>query len=140
MKILAPVDGSEASLKAIKCACKMLASTAELSITLISVHDDVALKHARTIVGSKAIEEHLRQLANEDIAKAKALLEQEGIRHEVVIRTGHVSQEIVDLADQGGFELIVMGNKGRSALHDLLIGSVAQRVLSLAKTPVLLVK
>jgi nucleotide-binding universal stress UspA family protein len=51
-----------------------------------------------------------------------------------------VAQEIVDQADQGKFDLIVMGHKGRSALRDLLIGSVAQRVLAMAKTPVLLVK
>jgi nucleotide-binding universal stress UspA family protein len=36
--------------------------------------------------------------------------------------------------------LIVLGSKGRSALKDLMIGSVAQRVASLAKTPVVLVK
>jgi len=140
MKILAPVDGSESSLEAVKRACKLLAAAAELSVTLISVHDDVALKHARSIVGSKAVDDYLRQLSDEDVAGARKLLEQEGIKHEVVIRIGHVSQEIVDLADQGGFDLIVMGNKGRSALRDLVIGSVAQRVLSLATTPILLVK
>ncbi|MGA1296613.1 MAG: universal stress protein [Burkholderiaceae bacterium] len=74
------------------------------------------------------------------MAGARKLLDKAGVEHELVIRTGHVAQEIVDQADQGKFDLIVMGHKGRSALRDLLIGSVAQRVLALAKTPVLLVK
>ncbi|MBU6284533.1 MAG: universal stress protein [Betaproteobacteria bacterium] len=140
MKILAPVDGSKASLKAIKHACNMLASAPQFSVTLMSVHDDIALKHARSIVGSKAVDGYLQELSDKDLASARKLLDKAGVKHEVLIRTGHIAQEIVTQADEGEFDLIVMGNKGRSALRDLLIGSVAQRVLALAKTPVLLVK
>lgn len=140
MKILAPVDGSKTSLKAIKQACKMLASTPQFSVTLMSVHDDVALKHSRSMVGSKAVDGYLQELSDKDLASARKWLDKEGVQHEVLIRTGHIAQEIVTQADEGDFDLIVMGNKGRSALRDLLIGSVAQRVLALAKTPVLLVK
>lgn len=140
MKILAPVDGSKASLKAIKHACNMLASAPQFSVTLMSVHDDIALKHARSIVGSKAVDGYLQELSDKDLASARKLLDKAGVKHEVLIRSGHIAQEIVTQADEGEFDLIVMGNKGRSALRDLLIGSVAQRVLALAKTPVLLVK
>ena len=140
MKILAPVDGSKASLKAIKHACNMLASAPQFSVTLMSVHDDIALKHARSIVGSKAVDGYLQELSDKDLASARKLLDKAGVKHEVLIRTGHIAQEIITQADEGEFDLIVMGNKGRSALRDLLIGSVAQRVLALAKTPVLLVK
>lgn len=140
MKILAPVDGSKASLKAIKHACNMLASAPQFSVTLMSVHDDIALKHARSIVGSKAVDGYLQELSDKDLASARKLLDKAGVKHEVLIRTGHIAQEIVTQADEGEFDLIVMGNKGRSGLRDLLIGSVAQRVLALAKTPVLLVK
>ena len=140
MKILAPVDGSKTALKAIKQACKLLGDREQFSVTLMSVHDDVALKHARGIVGSKAVDGYLQELSDKDLASARKMLDKEGIKHDVVIRTGHVAQEIVTLADQGSFDLIVMGNKGRGALRDLLIGSVAQRVLALAKTPILLVK
>lgn len=140
MKILAPVDGSKASLKAIKHACNMLASAPQFSVTLMSVHDDIALKHARSIVGSKAVDGYLQELSDKDLASARKLLDKAGVKHEVLIRTGHIAQEIITQADEGEFDLIVMGNKGRSGLRDLLIGSVAQRVLALAKTPVLLVK
>jgi nucleotide-binding universal stress UspA family protein len=34
----------------------------------------------------------------------------------------------------------VMGSKGRGVFKDLLVGSVAQRIVSSAKQPVLLVK
>ncbi|HTJ95958.1 MAG TPA: universal stress protein, partial [Rhodocyclaceae bacterium] len=62
------------------------------------------------------------------------------IKHNQAILIGHISEEIVKFAASGKFDLIVMGSKGRSGLADLLMGSVAQRVLATAKQPVLLVK
>ena len=58
----------------------------------------------------------------------------------MVVRTGHIATEIVALAKSGKYELLVLGAKGRSAVADLLLGSVAQRVLATAPTPVPLVK
>jgi len=140
MRILAPVDGSRTALKALKHACKLMRNFAGLKVTLVSVHDDVALRNARSLVGSKAVDDYLHQLSEKDLDAARKMLDKEEIAYTVEIRTGHVAQEIVELADSEQFDLIVMGNKGRSALRDLLIGSVAQRVLAQARTPVLLVK
>jgi len=140
MRILVPVDGSKTALKALKHACKLFRNFEDLNVTLMSVHDDIALRNARSLVGSKAVDEYLKQLAEQDLDTSRKLLDKEGIAYTVAIRTGHVAQEIVQLADSERFDLIVMGNKGRSALRDLLIGSVAQRVLAQAKTPILLVK
>jgi len=53
---------------------------------------------------------------------------------------GLVSKEILETATKEKFDMIVMGAKGRGGVLDLLIGSVAQRVVSSAKQPVLLVK
>ena len=58
----------------------------------------------------------------------------------MVMRTGHVAQEIVDAANSGRFDMLLLGAKGRGAVSDLLMGSVAQRVLATARTPVLLIK
>jgi nucleotide-binding universal stress UspA family protein len=62
------------------------------------------------------------------------------VKHDMVVRTGHVATEIVALAKSGKYDLLVLGAKGRSAVADLLLGSVAQRVLATAPIPVLLVK
>jgi len=140
MRILAPVDGSRTALKALRHACKLMRGFPGLKVTLVSVHDDVALRNARSIVGSKAVDEYLHKLSEKDLDASRKMLDKDAIAYTVEIRTGHVAQEIVQLADSEHFDLIVMGNKGRSALRDLLIGSVAQRVLAQAKTPVLLVK
>jgi len=142
MKILVATDGSKHALSAVKYAVGLLrqmASTAS-SITLISVHDDISLRHAKSFVGHDVVAEYLRELSEKELRPAMKVLDAAGVRHSMVIRTGHVAEEIVHCAKGGKFNLIVLGAKGRSALADLLLGSVAQRVLSIARTPVLLVK
>lgn len=142
MKILVATDGSRPALRAVRYAAKLVGQllSKSSSITLVSVHDDVGLRHAKAFVGSDAVADYLRELSEKELKAARKLLASAGVKHDMEIRTGHVAQEIVDCAKSGRFDLIVLGAKGRSAISDLLLGSVAQRVLATAKTPVLLVK
>ncbi|EPX58233.1 Universal stress protein family [Cystobacter fuscus DSM 2262] len=50
---------------------------------------------------------------------------------------GEPSAAVIQVAESGGFNLIVMGTHGRRGLPRLLLGSVAQRVVSRAPCPVL---
>lgn len=141
MKMLVATDGSKNALHAVKYAIQMLGRMSEGgSITLISVHDDVALRHARRFVGKDAVADYLRELSEQDLADARKALDKAGVSHDMIIRTGHVATEIVEAAERGKFDLLVMGSKGRSALKDLLIGSVAKRVAEISRVPVLLVR
>jgi nucleotide-binding universal stress UspA family protein len=141
MKLLVATDGSKNALKAVRQAARLAAAfTDRTTITLISVHDDTALRHAERFVGKKTVDDYLRELSDHDLADSRKALDKAGVKHDMVIRVGHIAQEIASFADQGKFDMIVMGSKGRSALKDLLVGSVAQRVAELAKTPLLLVK
>jgi nucleotide-binding universal stress UspA family protein len=141
MKMLVATDGSKNALHAVKYAIQLLGRMSEGgSITLISVHDDVALRHARRFVGKDAVADYLRELSEQDLADARKALDKAGVSHDMIIRTGHVATEIVEAAERGKFDLLVMGSKGRSAMKDLLIGSVAKRVAEISKVPVLLVR
>jgi len=142
MKILVATDGSKPALHAVKYAISLVRqlSSTSSSITLISVHDDVGLRHAKSFVGREVVADYLRELSEKELKPARKLLDAAGIKHDMVVRTGHVSTEIVSLAESGKYELLVLGAKGRTAVADLLLGSVAQRVLATAQTPVLPVK
>jgi nucleotide-binding universal stress UspA family protein len=142
MKILVATDGSKNALRAVKYAARLahLLRTASNKITLISVHDDAGLRHAKAFVGNAEVADYLRELSEKELKPARRLLRAEGIGYDMEIRTGRVAQEIVACADKGKFDMIVLGSKGRSAVVDLLIGSVAQRVLATAKQPVVVVK
>ncbi|RYF72468.1 MAG: universal stress protein [Comamonadaceae bacterium] len=142
MKILVAVDGSRNALRAVKYAVRLahLLRTASNKITLISVHDDIGLRHARAFVGNAEVADYLRELSEKELKAARKLLKDDGIGYDMEIRTGQVAQEIIECANKGKFDMIVLGSKGRSAVADLLIGSVAQRVLASAKQPVVVVK
>ena len=142
MKILVANDGSKSALQAVKYASKLVRqlSSTSSSITLISVHDDTGLRHAKAFVGSDAVADYLRELSEKELKAARELLKASEVEYDIEIRTGHVAQEIVRCADEGNFDMIVVGSKGRSAMTDLLIGSVAQRVLANSSKPVVVVK
>jgi nucleotide-binding universal stress UspA family protein len=142
MKILVATDGSKPALQAVKYAAKLvkLINSAPSSITVISVHDDAALRHAQSFVGKAEVADYLRELSDKEIKPACKALDAAGVKHDMVIRTGHVAQEIVAFAKAGKYDLIVLGAKGRGTIADLLLGSVAQRVLATAQQPVMLVK
>ncbi len=142
MKILVATDGTNHALNAVKYAIRLVRMLApgSHSITLVSVHDDAGLRHAKAFVGREAVASYLRDLSEKELKPARKLLDASDIPHDVELRTGHVAEEIVACARRGKFDLIVLGAKGRAALSDLLLGSVAQRVLTISETPVLLVK
>lgn len=59
-------------------------------------------------------------------------------RPSVKVINGYVTQTILDCADEIDADLIVMGSNGHGVISELLIGSVADKVVRLSKRPVLL--
>jgi nucleotide-binding universal stress UspA family protein len=140
MKILVAVDGSKSSLNAVKYAVKLVSNLrSEDRITLINVHDDQGLRHAQQFVGKEGIADYLREVSDKELKAALAVLVKAGVKHDSIIQTGHVAEVISNAANKK-FDMLVMGTKGRSGMVDLLVGSVAQRVMSTCNKPVLLVK
>ena len=142
MRILVATDGSRAALHAVKYAVKLIGqlSSQSSSVTLISVHDNAGLRHARAFVGRSVVADYLRELSEKELRPARRVLDAARVEHDMVVRTGHVAAEIVALARSGKYDLLVLGAKGRNPVGDLVLGSVARRVLAIAPIPVLLVK
>jgi nucleotide-binding universal stress UspA family protein len=59
--------------------------------------------------------------------------------HTHVIR-GHPVQDIIKLADSLDVDLLAIGARGHSALYERMIGGNADRLMQLAKCPVLIAK
>lgn len=141
MKILLPIDGSKSSLNAAKYVAKTAKnSRSPVVVTLISVHDDVGLGHVKQFVAKSVVDDYLREVSEKELKAAQKVLDAAGVKHNIVIKRGHISDEIMALANKDKVDLIVMGAKGRSGFVDALMGSVAQRISSCAKQPVLLIK
>lgn len=141
MKILLPIDGSKSSVNAAKYAAKLAKnSRSPAVITLVSIHDDASLNHVKQFVSKSVVDDYLREVSEKELKAAQKVLDAARVKHNMVIKRGHIAEEIVALANKDKVDLIVMGTKGRGGILDVLIGSVAQRVSGSAKQPVLLVK
>ena len=141
MKVLLPVDGSKSSLNAAKYVAKLAKnSRSPVKVTLVSIHDDIGLGHVKQFVSKSVVDDYLREVSEKDLKPAQKVLDAARVKHNMVIKRGHVAEEIVALANKDKVDMIVMGAKGRSGFLDVLMGSVAQRVSSASKQPVLLIK
>jgi len=109
-------------------------------ITLISVHDDTALKHFSRHVPKVVIYDYLRDLCNKDLEASKNYLDKLHVDYDWIVEFGQPVEQILLAGKRGGYDLIVLGTKGRSIFNDLLLGSVATRVASASSIPVTLVK
>jgi nucleotide-binding universal stress UspA family protein len=126
MKVLVPVDGSEASLRAVDYAIKM----ADSSLVLLNVQD---FGVANEFVDCKQIAEHAAaQALKEATDKAKAA----GADFKSVARTGQVAERIAQVARDEDVQHIVMGTRGLGRA----LGSVAMKVIHLAEVPITLIK
>ena len=141
MKILIAVDGSKASVGAVKYAARLYKSMkAECHLTLITVQDDSSLRLFKKYTPKGTVDDYLREGADKNLAWAIKYLNKTGLAHDMVIKFGHPAEQIIKESKSGTFDMIVMGTKGRSTWSDTLLGSVAQRVSGLSKIPVLLIK
>jgi len=64
----------------------------------------------------------------------------EKVQVETMLVEGHAVQEIVRVAKEGNYDLIVIGARGLSKIREILLGSVSDGVIHHSTCPILLVK
>jgi nucleotide-binding universal stress UspA family protein len=138
--ILCPIDGSEASLDAVRKAGN-LAKAHDGKVTLLYVVP-LALSHLLRNADDdldslqKHVEERLSDRADEHLQVATEVCQVPAVLKK---KTGHPTQAIVEEAVNGDYDLIVMGNRGLGGVSQLL-GSVSAYVVHHSPIPVLVDK
>ena|ERR1700680_1112405 len=74
------------------------------------------------------------------VERVRSQAEQNSIKIRVHVVSGPPVRMIVDLVDEIGADLLVIGATGHSALYERMVGSRADRIVQLAACPVLVVK
>ncbi|HTV24893.1 MAG TPA: universal stress protein [Polyangiaceae bacterium] len=140
-KILVPVDFSTHSAQATRVAAD-LARRFDAALTLAYVYDPLAyaLPDGFAMVGQTEVDRLLDAFRAQLAQNKRQALEAGAPRVDTQLLQGFVSGEIVEFANRGQFDLIVMGTHGRTGMQHLVMGSVAERVVRLAQCPVLTVK
>lgn len=154
-RLLVPVDGSNASIAAVKKSIEIARNNSSY-IKLVSVVKSSENKKkdrnenlwdaADGIIINDS-EELEKKLENKYVENSEKLLSQiisrldfNGIKVEKEVLIGEPYSKIVEQAKNGNFDLIVMGNRGYSKIKRLFVGSVTQRVIAEAPSPVLVIR
>jgi nucleotide-binding universal stress UspA family protein len=141
--IVVGTDGSETAGKAVQEAVD-LAKQIGASIALVSAYEPVSSQRLRE--EARQVPSDLEWMVNprEDVDStleaAAEKVEAAGIKVETFAREGDPADAILDVAEEQGSDLIVVGNKGMTGAKRFLLGSVPNKVSHHAPCSVLIVR
>ncbi len=133
--VVVPVDFSEFSWEALRTAAQLVDSPSALQ--LIHVLPNLSPMEPGVIWGT--VDDHGRAVHAEQALRDR--LPDAGLKAAAIhIRFGEPAHEIAEAAQALKADLIVISSHGRTGAAHLLIGSVAERVVRLARCPVLVLR
>ncbi len=140
MKILVPIDGSAASLDAARQAVCMVQAGLRASLVLANVQEPATLYEMLLAHDAEVIEQVSAKAGLHLLEPARALVRAAGVDHEIEVASGDPAHTLIDILENFGCGMVVMGARGMGTLRSALLGSVSHEVLHAAQVPVLIVK
>ncbi len=149
-KILYATDLSETAREAMKWT-KDLAGKYDAEVTIIHVIPDSVSKELASFGADRTAPSIDQERANLIDTKKEEILSicQERQKDypdckidldHILVKTGQPVPEILTAAEDGNFDMVVMGIRGKGVIKKLLIGSVARQIVELCTVPVLTVR
>lgn len=138
-RILVPVDGSGSALHALRHAIGR-AKESPAEVHVLHVEPPPHYQEARLYALREDIATIHREARQRLLQDAVDELQKERVSHVVHLEDGEVANAIARFADSQQMDEIVMGTRGMTAFGQMLVGSVASRVVHFVKVPVTLVK
>lgn len=126
--LLVCIDGSENSIKALDYAVK-IAEKIGSKITLLNVQERRLYSSSPKIA---------QELVERIFSKALGAIERRGLAFNKRVEFGVTSDIIVEVAEKGGYDLIVLGSRGLGTAKRFLLGSVSDDVSHKARCSVLI--
>ena len=130
MKILLAVDGSDYTKR-------MLAYLAAHDEWLGNRHDYTVVNtvapvpaRAASVIDRDTLKSYYADTSEAVFKSIRTFFKKQGIEATFVGKVGHAAEVIAKTADAGDFDLLVMGSHGHGTLGNLVMGSVATKVLS----------
>jgi len=140
MKILVPIDGSTESLDAVRHALALVRDGLRASLVLANVQAPASLYELLRVHDAQAIEAIARGAGEHLLQEASALCSAAGVEYDQEIASGEPVHKLLDIAEEEGCGLIVMGARGKGDTSGTRLGSVAHALLHDAHLPVTIVR
>jgi nucleotide-binding universal stress UspA family protein len=141
--IVVGTDGSETARKAVQQATE-LAQQVGASVSLVSAYEPVANQRLRE--EKREVPKDMEWMVNprEDVEatlqQASESIKQASVEVTTFAREGDPADAILDVAEELGADLIVVGNKGMTGAKRFLLGSVPNKVSHHAPCSVMIIR
>ncbi len=140
-KIMVPTDFSETSEMALAHAAFLAHLLhAELLLVHIQAFDPYYYDIPEPLIIIQDQDKLDKYIAEKLVEMSRAVEEEYGIKPRHMTSIGHVSNELVQLAQNEKADLIIMGTHGAKGFEEMIIGSNAHKIVDLAPCPVLTVQ
>lgn len=139
-RILLPIDFSPSSQAALEMAAD-LARHFQAELFLVNVIPMFPTTTIPDLVPEAAFLEKARNFAEIHLAKCKDALQTRGVKSTISVEVGNdVVGNIMEVVDREHIDMIVISTHGISGWHPLVFGSIAEKVVKLARCPLLLLR
>lgn len=140
MKILIAADGSKHTRRTVAYVVKHL--------DLLGAKPDIHLIHVRpplpgraaAALGPSIVRRYHGEQTRKALAASKRILGRAKVPYKEVHMVGDAGERIAGYAKKGKFSLLVLGSRGHGVLGNLLLGSVASKVLANCNVPALIIR
>lgn len=131
--VLIPTDGSEQAADAVEHGLA-LAEAFDATVHALYVVETEATYILTVGLDNDQMEEY-KKFGEETVAEVVTKAEGRGLSAEGIVKTGRISEEIVDYAAENDIDHIVIGKQGRGAIAKY-IGGTAEKVMRMTSVPV----
>jgi nucleotide-binding universal stress UspA family protein len=140
LKILLPVDGSEAALDAVRHALHLADNGLAASFVLANVQEPATLYEMMTAHDPDVLERVSAEAGEHVLLPAEALLRAAGAAWEREIAVGDPAHLLAEMIERHGIDAVVMGARGLGAARSAIAGSVSHWLLVHGPVPVTVVR
>ncbi|MCZ4237672.1 universal stress protein [Staphylococcus equorum] len=133
--ILLAADGSENSERSAQEVLNFIDEH-----TLVTILSVVDVEDSKTDVLHGQQGTSLTQEREKKLYSIKNLFVKHNVNYEIKFVHGRAAEKVVEVANSGEYQAIILGTRGLNSLQEMVLGSVSHKVAKRAQIPVIIVK